>query len=49
MPLKKKKEEQAVKVKTDVKNYRNKIYKNKDIHLRLKEKDRMRKRFYREN
>ena len=49
MSLEKKKEEQAVKVKIDVKNYRNKIYKNKDINLRLKEKDRMRKRLHREN
>ena len=33
MSLEEKKEEQAVKVKIDVKNYRNKIYKNKDINL----------------
>ena len=46
--LEKKKEEQAEKVKINVKNYRNKIYKNKDLNLRLKEKDRMRKRLYRE-
>ena len=46
--LEKKKEERAEKVKINVKNYRNKIYKNKDLNLRLKEKDRMRKRLYRE-
>ena len=47
--LEKKKEERAEKVKINVKNYRNMIYKNKDLHLRLKEKDRMRKRLYRKN
>ena len=47
--LEKKKEVQAVKVKINVKNYRNKIYKNRDLHLRLKEKERMRKRLYRGN
>ena len=50
MSLEKNKEEQAEKVKVNVKkDYRNKIYKNNDLHLRLKEKDRMRKRLYREN
>ena len=47
--LEKKKEVQAVKVKINVKNYRNKIYKNRDLHLRLKEKERMRKRLNRGN
>ena len=48
-PLEKKKEQWAEKVRINVKNYENKIYKNKDLHLRLREKDRIRKRLYREN
>ena len=37
--LEKKKEERAAKVKINVKNYRNKIHKNRDLHLRLKQKE----------
>ena len=44
--LEKKKEERAEKLKINVKNYKNKIYKNKGLHLRLKKKDRMKKRLY---
>ena len=46
--LEKKKEERAEKVKINVKNYRNTIQKNKDLHLKLNEKDRMRKRLHTE-
>ena len=41
--LEKKKEERAEKLKINVKNYKNKIYKNQGLHLRLKKKDRMKK------
>ena len=47
--LEKKKEERAEKLKINVKNYKNKIYKNQGLHLRLKKKDRMKKRLYRKN